>query len=81
MGYGRKSSSPYGMRRVRQVQRARSKRAKRIDAGLRAPIAKTPEHARAQLQGMHSVSFRGCFPKDSVEKVIGCPRNSIPLLD
>jgi hypothetical protein len=40
--YKKTGHSRYG-HSVRQVQASRSKRAKAIDAGLKAPIAKTPE--------------------------------------
>lgn len=49
MSYRGKSKGCYGnVRKLQRVHAKRSKRAKRIDESLRAPIAKTPEQWLAQ---------------------------------
>lgn len=43
MSYRGHSKGNYGLRKVQRVHNRRTTRAKRIDEGLRAPTAKTPE--------------------------------------
>jgi hypothetical protein len=48
LSYRGKQKGSYNIRRLQRVHARRSKRAKRVDESLKAPIAKTPEQWLAQ---------------------------------
>jgi hypothetical protein len=48
LSYRVHSKGSYGLKRIQRIHNRRSKRAKQIDEGLKAPIAKTPEQWMAQ---------------------------------
>lgn len=66
MSYRVHSKGSYGLRRVQRFHNRRSKRAKRIDESLRAPIAKTPAQWLAQPNRFDLPDVD--TPKDTVSK-------------